>query len=137
MATLIDIQAKDQQTIANLYKRKLLKKNYVLTFADFTGTTEADIEDMFEPVFYFQLVNTEFQSVLQKPITEAGLSKLPRIITRLDAYFAKNPMKNSTRFSHYRPARYLAEHAGALKSRISKTTLDRFEAAFKQLNSLL
>lgn len=137
VATLIDIQKKDQQTIENLYKRKLLKKNHVLTFADFTGTTEADIEDMFEPAFYLQLVNEEFKPVLPKPIKEVELPSLPRILTRLDTHFAKHPMKNSTTLSHYRPARYLAEQVGALKSGISKTTLDRFEEAFRRLNSLL
>src|SRR2546429_7157634 len=35
VATLIDIQKKDQQLIENLYKKKLLKKKNVLTFADF------------------------------------------------------------------------------------------------------
>lgn len=137
VATLIDIQKKDQQTIESLFKQKLLKKSHVLTFADFTGTTEADIEDMFDPAFYLQLVNEEFRSVLQKPVTEADLNSFPRILTRLDAYFATHPMKHSTTLSHYRPARYLTEHAGALKSSMSKTTLDRFEEAFKRLTSLL
>ena len=47
IATLIDIQASDKQKIDGLYKEKLLKKANVLTFADFTATAEADIEDMF------------------------------------------------------------------------------------------
>lgn len=137
IATLIDIQKKDQQTIENLYKRKLLKKNYVLTFADFTGKAEADIEDMFDTAFYLQLVNKEFGSVLQQPIAEADLNNLPRIITRLDTYFSAHPLKKSTSFSHYRPARYLVEHSGILKASISQATLDRFDDAFKKLNALL
>ncbi|MEK6410872.1 MAG: AAA family ATPase [Acidobacteriota bacterium] len=40
VATLIDFQKSDQQMIENLYKKKLLKKTHVLTFADFTGTPE-------------------------------------------------------------------------------------------------
>jgi hypothetical protein len=36
IATLIDLQKKDEQKIANIYKEKLLKKKQVLTFADFT-----------------------------------------------------------------------------------------------------
>ena len=35
IATLIDLQKSDQQKIENIYKRKLLKKKQVLTFADF------------------------------------------------------------------------------------------------------
>jgi hypothetical protein len=43
VATFIDIQNKDQQSIENLFKRKLLKKNHVLTFADFTGSSMRNI----------------------------------------------------------------------------------------------
>src|SRR5206468_10674075 len=60
VATLIDFQKKDQQSIENLYKRKLLHKSHVLTFAEFTGTAEADIEDMFDVAFYLKLVNGEY-----------------------------------------------------------------------------
>ena len=42
MATLIDFQKKDQQAIENIYKKKLLEKKNVRTFADFTNTKEAD-----------------------------------------------------------------------------------------------
>jgi hypothetical protein len=48
IATLIDFQKKDQQTVENLYKRKLLAKKNVRTFAEFIGTAEADMEDMFD-----------------------------------------------------------------------------------------
>lgn len=138
VATLIDIQSKDQQSIENLFKRKLLKKNHVLTFADFTGLNEADIEDMFEPDFYIRLINEEYKSALSKSLKSSDLNRhLPRVITRLDGYFAKNPLKGSASFSHFRPARYLAEHIGTLKPEISSSTLDRFEEVFKRLNALL
>ena len=45
LAVLIDYQKKDQQAIDNLCKQNVLKQGRVFTFADFTGTTEADIED--------------------------------------------------------------------------------------------
>lgn len=138
IATLIDIQKKDQQTIENLYKRKLLKKKNVLTFGDFTGTGEADIEDMFGHSFYLSLVNSEYSTDLVSPIVEANLqSKAPRILVRLEEHLSKNPFKNSMQLSHFRPARYFAENAAHLKSTIPSTVLDRFEAAFKALNALL
>lgn len=138
IATLIDIQKKDSQTIENLYKKKLLKKNHVLTFADFTGTDEADIEDMFGEDFFLGLVNKEFKSDLQKPIKTADLNKsVPRINVRLEEYFKAKPMKHNAKYSHFRPARYFSENIGALASQISGETLDRFENAFKKLNALL
>ena len=58
-------------------------------------------------------------------------------MVKLEQYFAKTPLKDGREFSHYRPARYLAEHVDRLESSISAQTLDRFERAFETLNALL
>jgi len=138
LGTLIDFQSKDAQTIENLYKRRLLEKSNVLTFADFTGTSEADIEDMFEPDFYVKLVNGEFAKELPKKIRDSDLpSGIPRVLVRLKKHFDDKPLKGTSKFNHYRPARYFAEKVAALKSDLSAATLERFEAAFKKLNGLL
>jgi predicted ATP-dependent endonuclease of OLD family len=138
VATLIDLQRKDQQTIENLYKRKLLNKNHVLTFAEFTSNDEADIEDMFDVPFYLKLVNGEYASDLSKKPKEADVaSGNPRILVRLDQFFGTNPLKGTARFNHFRPARYFVENFATLRKSISAETLDRFEGAFKRLNALL
>ena len=138
IATLIDIQKKDQQSIENLYKRKLLKKNHVLTFAEFTGTSEADIEDMFDVDFLLNMINEEFQSDLPSPIISADLNnKIPRINVRLEEYFKTNPMKGKIRYSHFRIARYFFDNIATLEKGVSVQVLDRFESAFKKLNALL
>lgn len=106
----IDLQRKDQQSIENLYKRKLLQKNHVLTFADFTGTTEADIEDMFDVAFYLKLVNAEYANDLsKKPKASDVKAGNPRILVRLEAFLGSNPLKGTARFNHFRPARYFTE----------------------------
>jgi len=137
VATLIDIQKTNAQMIENLYKRKLLSKNHVLTFADFTGKSEADIEDMFEPDFYLALVNEEYKKQLAKPIQLADLSTHhPRVLVSIEEHLRKNPLTSGA-FSHYRPARYFMENSGSLSKKLSAATLTRFEAAFKALNELL
>ena len=137
IATLVDIQDRDKEMVEGLYREKLMKKNNVLTFADFTGTKEADIEDMFEVEFYLELVNEEFKSALPTPITKAKLvSRAPRILARLETYLEGNPMSKGS-FSHYRPARYFHEHATELAGKISEATKDRFEKTFQALNKLL
>lgn len=136
VATLIDIQQKDKQSIDNLYKKKLLQQKNVLTFADFIGKKEADIEDMFEADFYLKLVNAEYKATLQKPITLSDLPKRERVLASLDSYLQTSPLKDAA-FNHYRPSRYFAEHIGTLATKLSPETLDRFEAAFKRLNALL
>jgi energy-coupling factor transporter ATP-binding protein EcfA2 len=138
LVTFIDIQKKDKQSIDNFYKRKLLKKNHIITFGDFINTDEADIEDMFERSFLLKIINLEYKNVLNKPIEEAELERgVPRINICLEKYFTKNPMKKSTKYSHYRIARYFAENVTELGNSISNKTLDRFEKAFSLINSLL
>jgi predicted ATPase len=138
LATLLDIQRKDQQTIENLYKRKLLRKQNVLTYAAFTGSVEADVEDMFGDQFYLELVNSEYAAELPNPILATQLrSKAPRILAKIEEHLQRNPLKNASRFNHYRPARYFAENVAKLARAIPAETLDRFEEAFKALNILL
>jgi energy-coupling factor transporter ATP-binding protein EcfA2 len=132
VATLIDFQKSSQQMVENLYKKRLLEKSHVLTFADFTGTKEADIEDMFGDEFYLKLVNEEFGTKL----TVSDLkSKAQRILSRLESHLAEHPLPSGGAFNHYRPARRFAEQVASFP--VSEIALDRFEQAFKQLNALI
>src|SRR5262249_49454933 len=137
VATFIDVQTNDRTTVEGLYKDKLLKKANVRTFADYTGTREADIEDMFEPDFYLSLVNAEFASALSAPIKVTDLiSQAPRVLARLGEYLEASKAL-SQRFSHYRPARHLHEKLDTYAPRISEATKERFADAFADLNKLL
>lgn len=132
VAVLVDFQKKDQQTIENLYKSKLLKKNHVLTFADFVKSKEADIEDMFNPGYYLKLVNGEFGTSIKVEDLPVGP---PRILVRLEQYFAEHPLPDGATFNHYRPARYFVENVESME--MSDSQLGRFRAAFAALNALL
>lgn len=137
IATLLDIHDGDRAMIEDLYKKKLLKRKQVITYADFTRTKEADAEDMFERDFYVKLVNDEFAKELQSPIPISALNKHdPRSLQAIESYLQKNPFKFGT-FGHYRPARYFEENVLRLWPQVSDETKDRFEAAFKHLNALL
>ena len=133
VAVLIDYQKKDQQNIENLYKRKLLRQNHVLTYADFVGH-EADIEDMFNPEFYLKLVNNTFDRSIELANLPEGS---PRILRRLEQYLDKNPLPANASFNHYRPARYFTDNIDSLADELSEQELNRFQQAFDRLNSLL
>ena len=134
VATLIDVQSNDRDTIEGLYRDKLLKKTNVRTFADYTGNKEADIEDMFEPDFYLSLINAEYR--LAPAITLTDLtSKAPRVLVRLEEYRKSSGLLPT--FSHYRPARYFHEKLDALAAGLSASTKERFAKAFADLNKLL
>lgn len=134
VAVLIDYQKKDKQSIENLYKKNLLQQKAVLTFANFAPGTEADIEDMFDPDFYLELVNGEFGTSLTVSDLPAGS---PRILSRLEKYFENHPLPKHAPFNHYRPARYFSEDIGPLGKEVTDSQLDRFQQAFDALNGLL
>ncbi|MGA3046344.1 MAG: AAA family ATPase [Terracidiphilus sp.] len=137
IATLLDVHAKDRQQIDNLYRRQLLQRKNVLTFADFTAQAEADIEDMFDVAFYLDLVNEEFTDGLTVPIAAADLAfQHPRVLVRLEKLFELRPLQVD-HFDNFRPARYFLSNIVQLETKLGANTLDRFEAAFKALNALL
>ena len=137
LATLLDVQKKDRPQIEELYKKKLIKKKNVHTYADFLDQDAADVEDLFDRDFYVDLVNREFAMQLASPIDAKKLNtKEPRTLKAVEAYLKANPLKSGT-FNHYRPARYLSENIGGLWDGMSDKAKDRFEAAFKVLNGLL
>lgn len=137
IATLLDVQTSDKQSIEGLYKKRLLKKTNVLTYADFTGTAEADVADMFDRDFYLGLVNSEYADVLEKPLQVSDLNAhLPRILRAIEAVLKEHPLKRGS-FGHFRPARYFTENIDVLTPALSQNTKQRFGQAFAQLNALL
>lgn len=137
LATLIDFQKGDQQEIEGLYKNKLLKKKNVMTYADFVEGEEADVEDMFDRDFYLSLLNSEYEANLDAPIELADINnEMPRIVRAVNERLEEIPL-NGASFNHYRIARYFSENMTTLATQISNPTKDRFEAAFKSLNSIL
>lgn len=137
IATLLDVQSSDRPIIEALYKKKLLAKKKVLTYADFAGGKEADIEDMFDRDFYLSLVNDEYAKVLQKPLTLAALNaKQPRVVKAVEAVLEKSPLK-AGQYGHFRPARYFSENLSDLTSKVDADTKERFSKAFERLNGLL
>ena len=134
VAVLVDYQKKDKQSIEDLYKRKLLKKQSVLTYADYVDATEADIEDMFTPDFYLKLVNGEYGSSIGVSDIQ---TKHSRILCRLERHIDAHPLPQGAKFNHYRPARYFSDNISSLGHEISDQELGRFERIFGALNKLL
>ena len=136
IATLIDFQEKDRQAIENMWRRKLIQKKQVLTYADFVDAREADVEDVIGTAFYLDLVNAEYAAALGELVAKKDLkSKHPRITVRLEEHFAENPLSSGVTFNHYRPARYLAEKVGDLT--VPPAVLDRFERICSAVNERL
>ena len=137
IVVLLDIHSKDEEVVEGLYKKKLLKKKQVLTYADFLSQDYADIEDLFDRDFYVELVNTEFKEELDDPIDSNMLNpQLPRTLKAIEQFLQGHPFCTGS-FGHYRPARYFSEHISELWPKVSVETKERFVKLFDSINSLL
>ncbi|MDE0416421.1 MAG: AAA family ATPase [bacterium] len=134
VTVLVDSHEHDRQQLDNLYRKKLLKKQQVLTFADFTEDDEADVEDLFSVEFYLRLVNGEFGCAIESADLAVGH---PRILRRIEDHLTENPLPQEARFSHYRPARYFSAKANSLAEHLREEDVDRFESVFRAVNALL
>lgn len=134
---LMDVSKRDAQRIKNLQDNGHLPTNGLIEVSEFTSASEADIEDIFEPAFYLKLVNGAYSGPLPKKLTQTALGKGdPRIIKRIENYFADNAIGNG-QFSHFQPARYLSRNVATLASELDTDTLTGASEIFKRVNALL
>ncbi len=116
----------------------VLEKERFFSYERFANLPAADIEDLFDPEFYLDIVNTVYAEVLPKPLTPGLLRpKRLKIAERITQYCLKHPLTDAVVFSRERPAMHFVENVTSLAGRVSKDTLGRFQKLFAALNALL
>ena len=135
-SVLIDASGSgDRQRINNMQETGHLGRHDLIQVNEFTDTNAAEIEDLFDPAFYLQLVNGTYGQSLGKELSEAELANGdPRIARRIQAYFDRNGLGH---FSHLRPATHLLREQAALIDQIPVATLDSAAKLFDRINSNL
>lgn len=141
VAVLSDIANGDKTKIENLKKADILKAGHFHTCADFCGQTEADVEDLFDPDLFVEMLNGAYEPPADKVVTAANLAAAattPRIVKKAEALFKLMPA-SVNEFDHFRAARWLLENPELLDADTPAVaaTLDRAEAVFKVFNELL
>ena len=137
VAVVIDSSTKDVGAVKRLRENGQLGKRNLVEIRDFTGTPDADIEDLFPPEFYLELVNRAYVKELSAPITVADLNPHdPRIVRQVETYFRKHNIAGG-QFNHYRAAATLLREQASLIPKIGPMTLTRAEQLFTRLNDLL
>ncbi len=132
VVTLLDIDKRNRQMIDNIIKKKLLKKGHIFEFSHFCAQREADIEDLFDRDFYFDLVRRAFEDEPLGTLDADSVSRdTPRVIVAIQRALKID------RFNHYRPARYFVDHVSDLEPLLTEETLKRFESVFDKLNAVL
>jgi len=133
IAVLIDVSSGDKQRIKNLQENQLLGKNSMIQIGQIVKSSNADIEDLFDPEFYIQLVNSAYAQELKNPIAMKDVEKgSPRIVKRIEAYFKENGIADGS-FSHLRPALYLLKDQ-KLSDAFGEKTIERAAQLFEEIN---
>ena len=141
VAVLSDIANGDKTKIENLKKADILKAGHFHTCADFCSQTEADVEDLFDPDLFVEMLNGAYKPPADKVVTAANLAAVattPRIVKKAEALFKLMPA-SVNEFDHFGAARWLLENPAVLDADTPAVaaTLDRAEAVFKAFNELL
>jgi hypothetical protein len=142
IAVLCDYGSGDKSKVERLRQSQILKTGRVLAATDFTGKTESDVEDLFAPALYCELVSQALGLRDGAAITvekaEAAGNGTPRIVKQVEAVCRTLP-SDFPEFGHYVPAEWLLRHPEVLDGDRAAVvqSLDKFESVFKELNKLL
>ncbi|MBF3393618.1 AAA family ATPase [Burkholderia pseudomallei] len=142
MAVVCDVTKKDRPKIEKLRQHALLKADQVLTIGDFTGQEESDVEDLFPPAKYADLLNETFDlhgedKLSVNKLAEADRST-QRVVKQAEAAF-RTLSPEVPEFDHFAPSGWLIRNPQFLDGddEATLTTLERAERLFAALNSLL
>lgn len=142
IAVFTDIAQGDKNRINALRTSQVLRVGAVLTADQFTGKSEADTEDLFEPELFAELLNQSYGLTGEDTLTAEKLlsadDKTSRLVKKAEAYFRLLP-ESIAMFDHYRPAEWLIEHPDFLDvvGNSRATTLGRMEKLAEAINQLI
>ncbi len=140
IAVLSDYAKEHKKKFENL--NKILEGGKLLTFASILGLAEADIEDVFIPALYAEIVNKAFNLPAANQVTGQSMldadKNTTRLVKKAEALFAVLPPEQPE-FDHYTPALWLFLNPAVLDEKAPdvNATLDRAEKVIVALNKLL
>lgn len=129
IVVLIDYEPKQEQTLKNLYK--LLDSERIIVITEVVNRREADIEDLFEPQFFLDLVNFSYHLEAESALTLEKIVKFDRDSRRI----VKKIKEKLQDFDHSLPSRYLHSKPELLdeNTELVSKTVNRFEHVFKKI----
>lgn len=141
VAVLSDVAKSDRKKIDAIKREQILKAGQFYTAADFVDQEEADVEDIFTPELYAEILSGAYNHPEGMEISADVLmasAATERIVKKAEALFMLMPPE-VPEFDHFTPARWLIENATIMdaESPAVQATLDRAEVIFKTFNNLL
>ncbi len=138
IAGVFSVGAEDAPETPTSLETEVLQKERIFCYERFANLPAADVEDMFDPEFYLDLVNAEYEEVLAKPLAHSHLKpRRLKIAERIAQHARTHPLADGVVFNRERPAMRFVENVSTLGDRLSSDTLKRFERLFAALNALL
>ena len=137
VAVVVDSSTENTGAVRRLRDNGLLAANGLIEISEFTGTKDADIEDLFDRDFYLKLVSLAYVKELPAPLTTADINAAdPRVVRAVEAYFAQHNIAGG-KFNHYLPAAVLLQEQAALLAQIGQATITRAGHLLQRINALL
>jgi hypothetical protein len=142
-AVLLDLAAGQKGKVQKLreLENTLLRQGHVFTVADFLGTAEADIEDLFHTDLYARLVNGVYGLTGEKAVSGEQLRAAPgaRLVQKAEQLVNGRLPPGEAAMSHYAPALWLIQHPETLANDALEVleTLANFEKVFAAFNRLI
>ena len=141
VAALSDRADGKKKEVERIRKSEILRAGHFYTIADFIAADEGDVEDLFSPKLYADIVNRSYELPKDHRITTRKLdadTTTPRIVRKVEKLFNVMPPETPL-FSHYTPADWLLRNPTVLsgKSEPVEQTLAVAEKIFRTFNALL
>lgn len=141
VAVLTDLAHGAKGKVNRIRKSDILRAGHFYTVADFIDAPEADIEDIFDPEVYTEIVNRSYALPEPHRITTEKLDQdtsTTRLVKKVEAIFNVIP-ETIPVYDHYTPAAWLIRNPDILtgESEAIQRTLSMAEQIFETVNSLL
>ena len=141
VAVLADQAQGAKGKVNRIRQSDVLREGHFYTVADFIDAPEGDIEDVFDPEIYAEIVNRSYALPEVHRVTVEKLDQDPsttRLVKKVESMFNVMPETISV-FDHYTPAAWLIRNPDALvgEREAIRRTLAVAERISETINSLL
>lgn len=139
VAVLTDYHSGDKAKVKTLRDSTILRAGHVFSADSFTGTSEADVEDLLGRDLYLGLVAACYGLTGKDRFPAAKPAQAPDLVVREATEHMRTASASVQQFDHYAPAAYLVEHWADLKVTLPGVddALARFERFFQEVNAVL
>ena len=134
VAVMMDVTPKSKACLKDINERAGSSRVKTVEVAKIR---DADLEDLFPPELYLELVNDAYGAKLPRELTMSVISgPNPRIAQRIQTLFERDNIDGG-RFDRYRPAVRLLQRHHELRDRLDDSAIERAASMFDRVNNLL